>query len=70
MPAAVIHRILQWGKDLLDHPVELLDDVAETVASLSSAHRLVLITKGDLFHQETKVASSGLAEHFATVEIV
>lgn len=70
VPAAVIHRILEWGKELLDHPVELLDGVAETVGALAGAYRLVLITKGDLFHQETKVATSGLAEHFAAVEIV
>lgn len=70
VPASVIHRIVQWGKELLDHPVELLDEVAETVAALAEQHRLVLITKGDLFHQEAKVATSGLAEHFAGVEIV
>ncbi|MEZ5263053.1 MAG: HAD family hydrolase [Acidimicrobiia bacterium] len=70
VPASVIHQIVQWGKELLDHPVELLDEVADTVDALARDHRLVLITKGDLFHQETKVATSGLAERFEGVEIV
>lgn len=31
---------------------------------------LLLITKGDLLHQESKVARSGLAERFASIHIV
>ena len=55
---------------MLDHPVELLDGVAEVVEALSARHRLLLITKGDLFDQESKIARSGLAERFAAIEIV
>jgi len=68
--AADIHRIVGWGKWMLSHPVELLDGVAEVVPRLADEYRLVLITKGDLFNQETKVAGSGLADHFEMVEIV
>ncbi len=68
--AAVIHQIVEWGKELLDHPVELLDGVLDTITGLARSHRLVLITKGDLFHQETKVATSGLDALFDHVEIV
>jgi putative hydrolase of the HAD superfamily len=50
--------------------VELLDGVTDTVAALSERYRLALITKGDFFHQESKVARSGLAEHFDVIEIV
>jgi putative hydrolase of the HAD superfamily len=50
--------------------VELLDGVAETLAELRERHRLVLITKGDLFHQESKVAASGIGEVFEGIEIV
>ena len=49
---------------MLAHPVELLDGVADTVAELAGHYRLVLITKGDLLHQEQKLARSGLAELF------
>jgi putative hydrolase of the HAD superfamily len=70
VPASAIGRIIDWGKELLDHPVELLVDVADVLPALAASHRLVLITKGDLFHQETKVAGSGLAELFEAVHIV
>jgi putative hydrolase of the HAD superfamily len=65
-----IERIIEFGKELLAHPVELLDGVEETLALLARDHRLVLITKGDLFHQESKVAASGVGEVFERVEVV
>jgi putative hydrolase of the HAD superfamily len=66
-----ISRILELGKSLLGHPVELLDGVAETIDILAmTGHELIVITKGDLFHQESKVAGSGLADRFSHVEIV
>jgi putative hydrolase of the HAD superfamily len=68
--ATDIGRILDWCKELLARPVELLDDVAEVTAELASRYRLVVITKGDLFHQEAKLASSGLGQHLAGVEVV
>ena len=68
---AEISQILTLGKGLLSHPVELIDGVVETVPALAQAgYRLVLVTKGDLFHQEQKVAASGLADHFEQVAIV
>jgi putative hydrolase of the HAD superfamily len=68
--AADIQRIIDFGKEMLDHPVELLDGVAETVPLLARDHRVMVITKGDLFHQESKLARSELVEHFWQVEIV
>jgi putative hydrolase of the HAD superfamily len=70
IPARELHRVIGLGKELLGHPVELIDGVAETVAKLSEHHSLVLITKGDLMHQETKLAASGLGERFWRIEIV
>jgi putative hydrolase of the HAD superfamily len=70
VPASVIERILEAGKAMLSHPVELLDGVAEAVEALSERHTLMVITKGDLFHQESKLARSGLAERFRRVHIV
>lgn len=69
-PASVIGQILEAGRDILSHPVEPLPHVEETLQALKGAFRLVLITKGDLFDQERKIAESGLAEHFDAVEIV
>ncbi|SFW42323.1 HAD family hydrolase [Luteibacter sp. UNCMF366Tsu5.1] len=65
-----IHRIVRLGKDVLAHPVDLLPGIREAVTAVASRHRVVLITKGDLFHQEYKVARSGLADIFHRIEIV
>lgn len=65
-----ITAMLAAGRDLLAHPVELLDGVGDTLAMLATDVRLVLVTKGDLLHQETKLAASGLGDLFAGVEIV
>jgi len=69
-PAHVVREILAAGREMLAHPVETLPGVDEALAALADRYRLVLITKGDLFHQERKLAASGLGELFAAVEIV
>lgn len=70
VPASVIRQILDAGRDMLDHPVETLPHVPETLAALAGHYRIVLVTKGDLFDQERKLAQSGLGEFFDAVEIV
>ncbi len=65
-----MHRIVQLGKDLLRHPVEVLPGVREAVVAVAREFPVVLITKGDLFHQEAKVRGSGLADLFERIEIV
>ena len=70
VPASRIHEVVGWAKELLDHPVELMDGVAGTLDVLAGQYRLLLVTKGDLLHQESKVARSGLADRFDEVEIV
>jgi len=67
---AEIKTILGWGHSMLQAPIALLDGVPETIAVLAGAHRLMLLTKGDLFDQESKLARSGLGAHFSAVEIV
>lgn len=66
---ATIGRILDMGREMLAHPVDLLPGV-EAVLDAMSDRRLILITKGDLMDQERKIAASGLAERFASVEIL
>jgi putative hydrolase of the HAD superfamily len=68
--AEEIRQLLELGREMLAHPVELLDGVAETLAALSLHYRLLVITKGDLRDQERKLRKSGLADHFRHVEIV
>ena len=69
-PGHVIADILAAGREMLSHPVEPLPGVEEAVGELAEHYRLVLITKGDLLHQEQKLAASGLGDLFAAVEIV
>ncbi|QNQ10356.1 HAD family hydrolase [Sphingomonas alpina] len=70
LPIDAISRILQVGRALLAHPVELLPGIEETLDALVARGRLVLVTKGDLLHQEVKLAASGLGDRFAGIEIV
>ena len=70
LDAGLIGGLLAAGRALLAHPVELLDGIAETLDALAERGRLVLVTKGDLLHQELKLAASGLGERFSGVEIV
>lgn len=65
-----IHQILQWGKDMIDHPVELLPGVPEVLEKLSKTHRLLVLTKGDLLDQERKLERSGLDPFFHHVEVL
>jgi putative hydrolase of the HAD superfamily len=70
IPASDLEVILGWGKRMLQEPTELLDGVREALADVSRRHSMLLITKGDLFDQEGKLARSGLGELFAGVEIL
>lgn len=65
-----IQFIINYGKEMLASPVRPLDQVQTVLEELSTIYRLMLITKGDLFDQETKLARSGLASYFEIVEIV
>lgn len=70
VPADVIAELLEAGRDMLDHPVEPLPHVVDTLKAVAGDHTLVLITKGDLFDQERKVTASGLDVFFDAIEIV
>ncbi|WP_269933359.1 HAD family hydrolase [Aminobacter sp. HY435] len=70
VPARVIEQILAAGREMLAHPIETLPHVHDTLEALAGRYRLVLITKGDLFDQERKLAQSGLGDFFNAVEIV
>lgn len=69
-PASVVSEILAIGRDLLRHPVETLPHAREVLEALAGHYFLVLITKGDLFDQERKLAQSGLGDFFDAIEIV
>ncbi len=65
-----VQALLDMGKEMLRAVIEVYDGVAETLAALSAELPLMLITKGDLFHQQFKIAASGLEGFFEFVEVV
>lgn len=65
-----IMTIIDFGREMLTHPVELIEGVEPVVRALRGRYRLMIVTKGDLFDQESKIARSGLAESFDAIEIV
>lgn len=70
VPARVIRELVDAGREMLSHPIELLPHAREAVEAAAEHYRVLLITKGDLLDQERKLAQSGLGELFHGVEIV
>ena len=70
VPTSVLRTLIELGRDMTAHPIEILPGVRETLEQIAARHRIILITKGDLLDQEQKLARSGLGELFQAVEIV
>ncbi|MEQ1769925.1 MAG: HAD family hydrolase [Devosia sp.] len=70
VPGSVVTQIIGLGREMLVHPVDPYPGVHETLAALKPSHKLLVVTRGDLFDQERKLAASGLAGYFDEVEIV
>ncbi len=63
-------RIASFAQSIADQEIELLPDVAETLAQLAPRHRIILVTKGNLEEQTSKLERSGLSDHFSAVEVL
>ena len=70
VPQETIAKILNLGKKMISHPVELLDGVEEVLSKLVDKYRLIVLTKGDLLDQERKLEKSGLSKYFHHVEVL
>lgn len=70
LPLEAIDKIIGYGKELLERPIELLDGVEDVLAALKGQYRLVVATKGDLLDQERKLEKSGLSHYFHHIEIM
>ncbi len=66
----VIQTIIEYGKEMIHKPVELLEEVEETLEYLSKNYRLIVLTKGDLLDQERKLKQSNLEKYFHHVEVM
>ena len=65
-----VGKLVDIARHMLTAQIELLEHVAETLPLLAARCPLVLITKGDLLDQESKVTRSGLGSYFRDIEIV
>jgi putative hydrolase of the HAD superfamily len=65
-----VMKIIVIARDQLDAPLELLDHAERIIPLLSGTFPLMLVTKGDLRDQESKIARSGLAKYFRHIEIL
>ena len=70
VPAETIQQLVDEGRTLLARPVDLLEGVEEALAAIAARYRLVVITKGDLLHQEQKFHASGLDQHVEEIAVV
>lgn len=66
----IIEKIIIYGKELLQKPIELLDGVEETLAALHGKYKLIVATKGDLKDQQSKLHRSGLGHYFHHIEVM
>jgi len=65
-----IHRIIGFGKSMLERPIELLDDVKLVLGKLAPRYKLIVATKGDLLDQEGKMHRSGISDYFHHIEVM
>ena len=68
--AADIQRIIDLARGLLDTKIDLYDHAEPTLRRLSQCFPLMMVTKGDLLHQQNKIARSGLETYFQHFEVV
>ena len=66
----VLSKAIQYGKELLEKPIEMLEGVEDALKALKGNYRLVVATKGDLLDQERKLKKSGLEHYFHHIEIM
>jgi putative hydrolase of the HAD superfamily len=65
-----LHGLIELAKQMLTEEIELFPQVREVVSALAVRYPLMLITKGDLLHQTSKLERSGLRDQFRFVEVV
>jgi putative hydrolase of the HAD superfamily len=70
IPIEIIEKIIEYGKELLEKPIVLLDGVEETLKALHGNYKLVVATKGDLLDQRRKLHNSGLGHYFHHIEVM
>ena len=70
IPVSTVSKIIDLGKGMLEHPIELIDGVEHTLQSLHGRYKLIVATKGDLKDQQRKLHDSGLGHYFHHIEVM
>lgn len=65
-----LRALIDLAKEMLTEEIELFESARQAVDALAGSYPLMLITKGDLLHQTSKLERSGLQHHFRFVEVV
>jgi putative hydrolase of the HAD superfamily len=63
-------KIINIAREMLRSEVLLLAHVEDVIPALAQLHPLMIITKGDLLDQESKLERSGIRAYFSSVEVV
>ncbi|MBL8174741.1 MAG: HAD family hydrolase [Bryobacterales bacterium] len=58
------------AREIMAHPLEIIDQVPETLAYLAGRHDLLLVTKGNEEEQRNKVEASGLGIYFREIVVL
>jgi putative hydrolase of the HAD superfamily len=66
----LLKDILDIGKEMLNKPIVLLDNVEEVLQALQGKYKLIVATKGDLLDQERKLKKSNLLDYFHHIEVM
>jgi len=68
--AREIQAIIGFAREMLDTEIHLMEQVEDVVAGLAHSYPLMLVTKGDMFEQQAKIAKSGIADYFDYIDVV
>ena len=65
-----VGELIDLARQMVSEEIELFEGARDTLAALAASHPLMLVTKGDLLHQTSKLERSGLRPYFTFVEVV
>ena len=65
-----LRDLIRLAKHMLTEEVEVFAGARDALTTLAASYPLMLVTKGDLLHQTSKLERSGLRDCFRFVEVV
>ena len=65
-----LRELIDLARHMLTEEIELFSGARDALSALAASYTLMLVTKGDLLHQRSKLERSGLESYFNAVEVV